>query len=252
MTTKNLPLQFSNASDGDGIVETIDELCGTDSVSYPIKKKTRDINLALANYNIIATRSSGRRQYDDPNQEDAPVLTTDINSGQQEYSFTVDEQENQIQDVYKIRIKDPSGNWITLKQRDLYGENDDWLNTTDTGTPTEYDITEDRVIFNITPDYDSVEGMELFVSRTSVYFVSSDTTAVAAIPHIHDEYLTLRPSYFYCLKHGLARATNYYFTLYGKDGKGGMEADIKKYYVDRNISKDEAVTITPESINDYI
>lgn len=244
-------LEFSNSVTGAGIVQVLGRYTNsqnTTTSSYPLIDKTVDINTALDNFFIIANKASGRWQVDDTNQTDYPVIYGNVVAGQQDYSFTVDEQGNQILDIYKVRIKDSNGEWHTLKQRDLQDGNDDPLNrTTTTSCPIEYDVTANGIFLTDIPAYNSIGGLELYISRTGSYFVSTDTTKSAGIPNIFHEYLALRPAYFYCLIKGLAQYKDYYRTLYGADGNGGMEKAIADYYSERNRDEKPSLKVKQES-----
>jgi len=244
-------LQFSDTTNKKGLIQALERATGTLSAttsSYPLLDKTVDINLALANFFLLATKSEGRFQVDDTNHTDYPVVFFNIVAGQQDYSFTVDENGNQIMDIYKVRVKDSQGEWHTLKQRDLQDENDTPLNdTTQTSRPTEYDLTANGIFLTDIPNYNSTNGGEIYVNRTASYFVSTDTTKVAGIPDIFQEYLFLRPAYLWCLTNGKPQATYYYRTLYGVDGRGGMEKDIQDYFSKRNRAERPRFTVRQDS-----
>lgn len=232
-------LQFSNTTTNAGLVQVLDRRCKTRNAStgsYPLLDKTVDINLALANYFMISTPAAGRWRLDDSNHTKYPVIFGDVVSGQQDYSFTVDEQGNQILDIYKLRIKYPDGTWKTLKQRDFmeYPEDDEWLNSTVTGLPTEFQLDANGIFLNCIPNYTLADALEVYIARTPSYFISTDTTKTAGIPDIHQEYLVLRPAYFFCETNKLPQAAAYKKLLYGENGKGGMEKAIKDYYSRRN------------------
>lgn len=235
-------LQFSDVTNKKGIVQKIDRLCGTVNTSagaYPLLDKTVDVNFALASYFMLAVKAAGRWQVDDTNHTDYPIIFGDIVASQQDYSFTNDENGNQILDIYKIRIKYPDGTWKTLQQRDMmeYPEDDEWLNSNTTGLPTEFELNANGIFLNCIPNYSQADSLEVYISRSGSYFDSTDTTKVAGIPDIHQEYLCLRPSYFYCLAKKLPQAAAYGIQLYGRDGKSGMEKDIQSYYSRRNRSE---------------
>jgi len=248
-----MSIPFSNTTDRTGVIEMLEDLTDTQSAttsSYPLKTKTRDINLALDNYYIIANRAAGRRQTDDPNHIDTNVIFADIVSGQQDYSFTVDENSNQILDIYKVRVKTSGGVWTTLTQRDLQDGDDEPLNSTTTTTaPSKYDISSNTITLTAIPSYDSTDGMEIYCSRQPAHFLSTDTTKEVFVP-VHPEYMALRPAYFYCLQKGLDQAVSYRIALYGQDGRSGMEKAIEKYYSERN--RDERIAITAENKINYI
>lgn len=215
------------------IITLIQRNTGTQSSttsSYPIADKTVDINNALNNYFIIANQYAGNwRPVDDTNQTDYPIVYADIVSGQQDYSFTVDEQGNQILDIYKVRIKNATtGEWKTLTQIDQNTITDAQLSVATGGIPTEYYLTANGIFLVQKPNFSLTDGLEISINRTSTYFTTSDTTKKAGIPWVFHEYLALRPSYFYCLQKGLPQANNYKVTL------DEMEMSIKRYYANRD------------------
>lgn len=236
-------LQFSDTTNKKGIVQVLARMTNTSSsssTSYPLLDKTVDINMALANFFIIANQSSGRYQIDDTNHTDYPVIFGNLVAGQQDYSFTVDANGNQILDIYKVRIKDINGNWKTLIQRDLQDGDDTALNnSTQTGSPDKYDLTANGIFLTDIPSYNSTNGLEIYVSRGANYFDSTDTTKKAGIPEIFHEYLALRPAYFYCVANGLTNlASQYRDRLYGTVSRAGrvqgMEDAIRDYFSNRN------------------
>lgn len=222
--------------------ETLDLLArltntqNTSTSSYTTTAKTVDINNALNRYMMLAISAEGKWQVDDSNQTDYPVVYGDIVSGQQDYSFTTDETGNQILDIYKVRIKDSAGNWKTLTQRDIQSLDDEPLNTTQTGVASQYDLTANGIFLNVVPDYNSTDGLEIYVNRTPTYFLTSDTTKKAGIPWTHHEYLAIRPAYYYCLQKGLPQARDLGVEVQR------MEQDIEKYYSDRN--KDDKLRLS--------
>jgi len=230
-----------------GLIRRNTNTQNTTTSSYPIADKTLDVNNALNQYFILANSAAGNwRPVDDTNQTDYPIVYGDVVSGQQDYSFTLDENGNQILDIYRVRMKDPNGVWFTLKQIDQSLITDSQLDITLTGTPREYYLNSNGIFLVQKPNYASTDGLEISVNRTSTYFTTSDTTKKAGIPWVFHEYLALRPSYFYCVQKGLPQSVDFRKRLYGEDGRSGMEGDIKKYYRDRN--KDRQDVITSETV----
>lgn len=231
-------LQFSDTTNNKGLIQVLARRTGTTNAStssYPLLDKTVDINFALANFFILANQYAGKNQpVDDTNQTDFPIVYANVVSGQQDISITLDANGNQILDYYKFRIQYPDGSWHTLEQVDIMDNDDSFLNDGTTGLPTKFELTAGGIFLNVIPNYSLVGGLEVYVSRGASYFVSTDTTKIAGIPEIFQEYLVLRPAYFYCLEKGRPEAAAYGLTLYGRDGKSGMEGMIKKYYANRN------------------
>lgn len=230
-------LQFSDTVNNAGILQMITRRTNTQNSttsSYPTIDRTVDVNSALGQYMLLAMQAAGRWQVDDTNQVDYPIITTNLISGQQDYSFLYDATGNQILWIYKVRVLQPSGSWLTLTQRDLQDGTDDPLNSTQTGTPTQYDLTANGIILTAIPNYNMTNGLEVYISRTPTYFVSTDTTKVAGIPDMFHEYLALRPAYFYCLDKGLPQTQALHDILFGANGQGGIEQAIKDYHAYRN------------------
>lgn len=218
------------------------------SSSYTTANKVLDINIALSHYMVLANSAAGNwRPADDTNQTDYPIVFGDLVSGQQDYTFTVDEQGNQILGIDRVRAKNQNGEFYTLDQLDKDQLTDGELNAATNGTPTGYYLTANGIFLNVPPSYNSTDGLEISISRTPTTFSTGNTAKVAGIPWVHHEYLALRPSYFYCLDKGLPQAKNWELELYGSDKKSGMEGAIKKYWRDRNRAFQQ--TLTGEEVN---
>ena len=236
-------MQLSDITNRTGIIELLEDKTNTQSAttsSYTRTTKIRDINNAYAHYLTLANQASGRWLADDTNQVDYPVITTNIVSSQQDYSFTVDEQGNQILDIYRVECFDSAG--IAHKLRPFDMQDTEQALTEfmkNGGIPVCYDKTANGLILYPTPNYSYTNGLKIYYERTPSYFTVSGTVASdtkkPGIPDIHHEYLALRPAYQYCLQKGLSQASSYYNEMIA------MESFIKEYYRDRN--KDEILQI---------
>lgn len=218
--------------------------------SYTTVSKTRDVNNALNNYFILANTGAGNwRPADDTNQSDYPIIQGDVFTNQQDYSFTVDTNGNQILDIYKVRILGSNGiDWTTLIQINQDTITDADLSTVTSGTPTHYYITANGIFLVQKPNYTLVDALEVWINRTPVYFTAADIvtgTKKAGLPWVHAEYLALRPSYFYAAAKGLPNKVDLKEQLYGPDGRSGMEGAIKKYWRDRNHDFQAAISGQP-------
>jgi hypothetical protein len=101
-----MALVLSDTTTRNGLIELIEDYTNTDSAttsSYPKLSKTRDINLAYANFMRIAVKASGRWQIDDSNQTDYPIILMDLVANQADYSFNYDGSTvpNQILDIHR-------------------------------------------------------------------------------------------------------------------------------------------------------
>lgn len=237
-----MSLVLSNTTTRKGLIQLLEDLTSTQSAtssSYPKLSKVRDINNALAKYAQLAISSQGRWQFDDTNHVDYPVIKTSLFSGQSDYSFTVDEQGNQILDIERVEILDESGIGHELRPLDIKDLNGIAMSEfmKNGGIPTFYDKTANGVVLYPSSNYNKAEGLKIYTSRTPSYFIGDDTddTKKAGIPDVFHEYLALRPAYYYCLQKGMSIASNYFAELQD------MESRIKEYHRDR--SKDETIRI---------
>ena len=197
---------------------------------------------------IIANEAAGKNQpVDDTNHTDYPVIYADVVSGEQDVVVTIDENGNQIQNIYKVILTTPDGFRHTLQQVDITDADDSFMLNSTTGIPYTFDLSANGIFLHQTPNFSLVGALEIWTSRGGSYFTSADTTKKPGIPERFGEYLILRPSYFYCLEKGKEQASAYREALYGRDGRGGMEAQIKAFYAKRN--KVDEMVITSETVN---
>lgn len=236
---------FSSTANRDGLIELIERDTNTQSAttsSYPLKVKTSDVNDALGNFFLLAIKAGGRFQVDDTNQTNMPVITTDLVSGQADYTFLVDgsSPSNQVLDVRTLRIKDVSGGWKTIPQIDRETF-DISAYQGQTGEPREFDITGNSIVCYPTPSYNSTGGLELYISRTPSYFVSTDTTKEAGIPKLFHPYLHLRPSYFFAMIKNLPQVKGLQIEV------DKLEKAIEAYYSRRNRTEKPRLTVRQDS-----
>ncbi len=179
----------------------IDRNCKSNSVSYPVADKTADENLAFDSFIAIAIPASGKWQLDDSNHTDYPIITTNLVSGQRDYSFTTDEGGSLILDVYKVMVANSSGVYYEIPCVDQQSDADtssfyDGQNTT--GTPTRYDKTANGIFLDVIPSYNYTNGLKVFINREASYFTTSDTTKKPGVDGRFHEYFALEPSVRYC------------------------------------------------------
>lgn len=200
-----MSIQFSNTTTKSGIIQQIEKNCGfpdgTISGNTTLMAQfTADVNLALDDVLAIVIPASGTWQYDDSNHTDYPIATTDLVSGQRDYSFTTDETGNLVLDMYRVMVKGQDGIFKDLKPIDQQTSQDattfnDGVDSQ--GTPTRYDKTGNGIFLDLIPNYNSTGGLKIYVNREASYFTVSDTTKKAGFSGLFHEYLVLKPSYNY-------------------------------------------------------
>jgi hypothetical protein len=152
-------------------------------------------NRALDRFVFLALTADGRWEFDDTNNTDLSIATTSIVSGQNQYSFNLEQLE-----IEKVLVKDSNGNWHVIKAA---GINDPDVGsflengTSQTGTPTRYFKRGQAIFLDYTPNYNSSAGFKIYFKRGGSYFVYSDTTKAPGIPSIFHKYIALQASYTY-------------------------------------------------------
>lgn len=195
------------------ITSLIDAEVKTNSTSYPLATKVLDINVAHDDLIDIAIRSCGIGQYDDTNHTDYPIITTDLNSGQRDISYTQDGSSNLVLDIYKVMVANTSGVYQEIPQVDMQSER--WTESfydgqNVTGQPTKYDRTGNGIIFDVIPNYSYEEGIKIFINREGSYFTTSDTTKKPGVDGRLHEYYVISPACKYAQRNGLANKDELY------------------------------------------
>ena len=212
------------------ILDTIDDNCKSNSTSYTTADKTRDINLALDRALALIFQVGGTWQFDDSNHTDYPIITTNLVSGQRDYSFTTDQQSNLILDIYKVLISDSAGVYHEIRPTDVQSDPGnqafyDGLNAQ--GQPYRYDKTANGIFLDSIPNYNSTNGLKIYINREGSYFATTDTTKKPGIAGLFHEYLALRPSYQYAYRNSLKNLNVL------KSEMLEMEAEMQNYYKSR-------------------
>ena len=181
-------MQFRNNANDQDIVTEVLRICGTDVNSYPLADITRRCNFALDRFTHLALISNGLWQFDDLNESTLPIGTTNLFSGQYDYSFADD-----VLTVEKVLIKDPNGNWSELKPVDIDDSKSTasniWTRATSSGTPTVYDKFANSILLDPTPNYNSSSGLKVVFQRRYAHFSVDDDTRVPGIPLIFHYYI---------------------------------------------------------------
>ena len=226
------------------ITGLIDQNCKTTSTSYTTANKTVDINIAIDKVLSMIFSVGGTWQFDDSNHTDYPIITTDLVSGQRDYTFTSDGSSNLILEIYRVEIADENGNFFDIFPVDVNSRQapvgfTDGQDTT--GLPYWYDKLGNGIFLDPIPNYNYTAGLKIYINREASYFASTDTTKKAGFAGLFHEYLALRPSYQYAYRNGKSNMQ----TLQNEMLR--MEEEIKEFYQKR--TKDEVRVISGRSNN---
>lgn len=167
-------MQFSDATNKNGLVQDIDFLCDTDSVSYTIEDKTRNINEELYQVGILMWKHSPLWNFDDINYTDHSIAVSNLVDGQADYSLPTT-----LIYLERVSVKDASGLWFDLieKYYDDLPNPDEYMKTA--GLPR-YFAKRGGSIWLFpkvkATDVTLTAGLKLYLTRLAQPFVKTDTT----------------------------------------------------------------------------
>ncbi len=174
------------------IVSTIYNLTNTNSSSYTAANMLLDINRAYNRVVSLCVTADGRWQFDDENQTDFPIATTDLISGQNDYALAITHLQ-----IRQVELKLASGLWITLKPIDEKDFADMGISPsyyqTILGLPFYYDKLGNSVILYPTPNYSQSASLKLWFERGVVEFSSADVSGGTKQPGFNTLYHELIP-----------------------------------------------------------
>lgn len=243
-----MSLPFSDTSTFKGIVQIYEKEIGANRADISgdaskLKELTADINLAYDDFLKLAFEASGTWQFDDSNQTDYPIITTNIVASQRDYAFTLDGSSNLILEIYKVAVL-PSATATMYQEIEPIdaqsARNNDFVaNNTTTGTPYQYDKTGNGIFLNPIPSYNATAGLKVYINREASYFTSSDTTKKPGVPGIFHRYFALRPAEDY-----LRRTSHANYSAVRAE-RMQMEQDIKAFFGRRERDVPKRLTMAP-------
>lgn len=228
---------FNDISTSQGIVQDTYFEVNADATTYPIADLTRNANAALDNVVTLILGADQRWQFDSTNSTDLPIGTTDIVSGQQDYSF---DEEYLV--IKSIEIADASGKWTRLIPIDNMSLDErEALSGFETvnGTPMYYDKMGDSILLYPAPNYNYTAGLRAYFQRKIDYFVAGDTIKEPGFAkHLH-KYIPLYCAYVYACAKDLPKQNSLKQRLAFYEGnklQGGNDAGaIATFYAYREL-----------------
>lgn len=190
-------MEFNNASNQEkSLIHDVYFWSGTDSTSFPIADITRSMNEWLRKVATWIWQAAGNWEFDDSNQTNFPIATTDLNADQTNYSLPTS-----IMQIYRIDVKNSGGDWIKLKPIDQSGIDValDEYNGGSSGEPEYYDIRYNSIFIYPFSSYTSTDGMKVYFSRDIHEFLVGDTDAEPGFPAIFHRLLSLGASKDYAV-----------------------------------------------------
>jgi|SRR3990167_1374708 len=208
-------LAYSDTSGKDGILQLIEITLGFPD-GYITDDATRKaqwtawINQSIGSAWDIIFDVAYNWNPDDINHTDYPIQFFNLVSGQRDYSFTETEDGQEILEILKVAVKDSSGVFReipTIDQQTRESGNNNVSAFLDgqnaSGVPTRYDKTATGLFFDPIPNYNSTQGIKIFLAREGSYFTTSDTTKTPGFSGTYHEWCVLEPCYKYARANGL-------------------------------------------------
>lgn len=202
-------MNFSNTTDKNGIIQTIEFWCGMSDGeisgdSTRLKVFTSRINSGFDRIlPLLLPRTDGIK-WDDLNHTDLPVGTTNLVSGQADYTVDADDNSLDILRIVKVKILTSSAATQYTDVDVIDGSDSDVFdaispNSAETGVPTKVLIRGNTFHLFPKPNYAATAGIKLFFEREQSYFASTDTTKEPGIPKPFHELLALYPAHDWLL-----------------------------------------------------
>lgn len=168
-------MQFNSNSTEQDIVSMTHDLVKSNSVTFPLKKMVLYANQAVRIVNSWIHEAYGGWIYDDSNQTDLPEATTNLVSGQSDYTLPIDASA-----LLGVSVKDTAGNWrklapVTLEQIQDSGVAESDFYTTDS-QPMFYRPLGNTFRIYPAPDYSQSASLKIHETRDISVFATTDTT----------------------------------------------------------------------------
>jgi len=207
-----MSIQFSDTTNKKGLVQFYEKEIGQEygyisDNTDRLKSFTADVNVASDYFLDLVLKNSSTWKADDSNHTDFPEITTALVSGRRDYTFLIDEQGNQILDIYKVYARtSATGSYKELTPVDPDTQSEltsifDGQNQT--GTPTRYDKTANGILLDLIPSYASSDGLKVSISRENLYFTHNDTTKKPGFYGLYHPYFYLKPALDFARRNGL-------------------------------------------------
>ena len=209
-----------------------------------LKRFTRLINERLKKVNSLIWKATGTWEYDDSNQTDLPIATTDLVDGQQDYSLP-----SYVQKIMRVEVLDSDGNARALTQIDQ-SEISQALTEyhEDAGLPTAYDLIGGSIFLYPKPSSSYVtltNGLKIYFSRDVVEFNSTATNTEPGFVENFHRMLSIGASLDYCTGF-LSDDQTRIITL--QNMWNDYKEELLQFYGSRNQAKKLKISPTGEGI----
>ena len=219
-------MQYNDTTNESGICQDIDFHVDTDSTSYPIKDKVRNVNTWYRRTISWIWEACGDWDFDDSNQTDLPTVTTNLVKDQDDYALPADYIK-----IDRIEVKDASGIWkrlIPFDKSQLRNMALDEFQKT-SNVPIYYDLFANSLRLYPASDSDRTTALKIYFGRDIDEFAITDTTQEPGFNKNFHRILSYGAAYDYALANGITKKVN---SL--RNEIAIMKEGITSYYKDRN------------------
>lgn len=222
---------YNDTTNGTGIIQACEDYCGLGSTGISgdtpkLKEFTRYTNRAGRKIRHWIFLAQGLWNYDDSNETDLPIATTNLVSGTSGYALP-----DEALTIQRIEIKDSNDDWYQLTQiipQEIGDGIDDFME--DDGTPLYYRTIGNTINLFPAPDFNKTGGLKVYFDRASVDFVYTDTTKTPGFASIYHDLIAIGASVEWLKAHRPDTST---IVLLQNDWTLG-EKEIKDFYSLRN------------------
>lgn len=223
-----------------GLIENIDDICGTSINTFPIKGKVAKLNEALDWYFNLAEKNASKWPIDDTNNTSPAIDTQNIVSGTNRYKLSSFTEE--IVELLRLEALDSDGNGLALISETLdsfgnvLGKTSGQLYETigtfeeayiqaPSGIPTHYVKYGDFIYLRPNPDYSETSGLKAYFNRPASKF-----SFVSCTPEADDDLIT-------ATGHGLVANDTVIFEVNSSGTmSGGLTADTEYYVISSGLT----------------
>lgn len=197
-------MQYNGESNNQDICTLADKFAKTDDTSFSLEEKTLYANLGSRLIMHEAHKSTGAWKYDDKNQTDIPLATTNLVSGQRLYTLPVDS--SFIEGVYYLNN---DGNvWEKvhpISLQEIPEAEPEFEN--DNGIPRYYRLIGDQIKLYPASNYNETDGLQIAYSRDISTFSTTDTTKTPGWDQQFHDILAIYMAYQYELSNHITTPT---------------------------------------------
>jgi len=238
-------MRYNGDSTGQDIVTMCDDYANTNSVTFPIEKKTRAANKTLRKIWSWIFDSYGGWKYDDNNLSGLPETINTLTSGVNEYAVPTEASDiigidilKQGQTLFVPLIP------ITVEEARRRGYSDKNLFSS-TGTPKYYSLIGNSAIVYPTPNYTQASSIRFTYGRGVSAFATTDTTKEPGFDSNFHDAVPVGMALEYGKQNTLPN-----FTILQED-MNDYERRIKAFYSKRFQEKFPAKIKMNDSIREY-